>query len=221
MKFLSVLFLIFNLQSAYSAEEIDASESTTPVAMIKPFNRNYGLSSSENRENLTFQFAGAFLGREYLKLNSVTASLAYYTSPDEMLSLRYTNYKSTDPGEVIRLDVLTLGYRMFFGNSFNIMPSLYYKSSALSNGSRSKFNSSGNLVLQSNVNATYKDLGIGFRLGNEWQWKHFVMGCDWFGMNRTVKRFTPQVENNYILSTEELEKDYTYTLLSFYVGYAF
>ena len=170
----------------------------------------------QNRMNLKYQVAAGIIGREYLE-SPLTLSLGYYVTSNSILSLRYTNFNGTDIDDkaAVKLRAVTLGYRHFTGNSFNFMTSLYYRRSTID------YRNEGKFVLFGPTNLIYEDVGVGFRIGNEWQWENFTMGADWFGLNRTVAKINYKQQSAGVLDELHFEKEWTLTLFSFYLGYSF
>lgn len=110
---------------------------------------------------------------------------------------------------------VTLGYRRFLGNSFNIMPTIYYRRNT------ADFNKEGNIFSIGIDNLIYEDVGTGIRIGNEWQWENFTMGCDWFGFNLTAVKINHKETGVGFIEMHAPMKGLTMTLLSFYLGYSF
>jgi hypothetical protein len=168
---------------------------------------SFAKTSLEERQEDKFQVTlGTFI--EYSETTG-TVSAGYNLSPDDILLLRYTSGHGTSSESnkgifSVSVEALTIGYRKFFGNSFNIMPTLYFRS---------------HIENRVNTPATpdikMKDIGAGFRIGNEWQTDYFIIGCDWFGLNHSIYKKTRSQYN--ILTEPRL----SLTLLSFYVGVNF
>lgn len=171
-------------------------------------------TSQGNRVNLTYQVTAGIIGTEYIKY-PITLSAGYYLHPYGILTLRYSALNTSDDHGAYKMRAVTIGYRRFFGNSFNIMPTIYYKRNTAdmyAEGNKPYVVGSNNLV--------YEDIGTGFRVGNEWQWTNFTMGCDWFGLNLTNHRIKLE-EKGLTSDTKAPMKALTMTLLSFYLGYSF
>ena len=102
-----------------------------------------------------------------------------------------------------------LNFKKFLSNSFYINPGLYYRSQEFI--TLKSMNSNGDYNY---AKEEHNDVGFDFRIGNQWQWDNFTMGCDWVGINspiytlNDVKRF--RNDRNSSLS-----------VLNFYVGMAF
>ena len=172
-----VTFSIMFFANTYANEVTDAQ---SQVAVVIKDDSSLG-----NRQNKKYQVM-AGVGNEF-SMAAFTLSGGYFINPSEVITFRYSRITQNDETEALsneldKLRAYTLGYKKFFGNSFNIQPTLYYRKS------------STDLVMEGFVKSTgtpnliYDDVGIGFRIGNEWQWDNFVMGADWFGVNKTIKK---------------------------------
>lgn len=172
-------------------------------------------TSQGNRKNLKYQIVAGILGTEYIKY-PITISAGYYIQPYGVLTLRYSQLNHSDKWGAYKMNAVTIGYRRFYGNSFNIMPTIYYKRNTAdfyTEGSHPYVVGSNNLI--------YEDIGMGFRLGNEWQWQNFTMGCDWFGLNYKTIKINFKEKSIAAIDTHAPMKALTMTLLSFYLGYSF
>lgn len=172
-------------------------------------------TSQSNRKILKYQITAGILGTEYIKY-PITISAGYYIHPDGILTLRYSQLNHSDEWGAYKMKAVTIGYRRFFGNSFNIMPTIYYKRNTgdfYTEGPHSYVVGSNNLI--------YEDIGTGFRVGNEWQWQNFTMGCDWFGLNYKTIEINFKEKSLGAIDTHAPMKALTMTLLSFYLGYSF
>lgn len=183
-----------------------ADQQTQPTA------DNQNQTSLENRKELQYQATVSILGAEYSGYHhSLAIAVGYFIDDKNLINLRYTfenspglasNTSTNDYPETLR--AITIGDRHFFGNSFNILGSLYWKD-------HSKFDrSNGHTYF-------FKDYGLGIRVGNEWQWKNFTMGCDWFGLNRTLIK----VYNTFPSTSFGLDQERTIAFLNLYLGYSF
>lgn len=171
--------------------------------------------SIQNRENLKYQLTTGIIGTEYIKY-PITISAGYFIHPYGILTLRYSTLNHSDKYGAYKMNAVTIGYRRFFGNSFNVMPTIYYKRNTADmyvEGNHPYVSGSNNLI--------YEDFGSGFRIGNEWQWQNFTMGCDWFGLNLKSVKLNHKEQSLGAIETHTPMKALTMTLLSFYLGYSF
>lgn len=221
VKFFLIAGIIFYLNSLWAKEDVAPSTNTAPPAVVtvpetstdkneKPDESKY------NREKKQYQIAVGFLGMEYIG-SPLTLSLGYYLNPNSLLLLRYSSYNGNDVDDraAQKLRATTLGFRQFFGNSFNVMPTLYYRRNT------ADYFKEGTMTIIGPTNLVYEDIGMGFRVGNEWQWDNFTMGCDWFGINRTIKELNKKESGLGVINDITLQKAVTITALSFYIGYSF
>ena len=63
---------------------------------------------------------------------------------------------------------------------------------------------------------SFADTGLGLKIGNQWQWDSFTMGCDWVGVSKSLA----MLEQN-----GDKDADYpnatNVTLVNFYLGATF
>jgi hypothetical protein len=202
-KYLIGLLLISHLTIAQETQKA----STPPEADTNSLGQ-----SAENRTHLKYQLTFAPIAGEYDGTeNNFAFSAGYFYDAKNLINLRYTfqnspgtlgNSSTRDYPQTTR--AITFGDRYFFGNSFNAMGSVYWRQ-------HSKYDRS------THATYFYKDYGVGLRIGNEWQWENFTMGCDWFGLNHTLIKVNDTFpENGYAT-----EKSLTMVLLNFYLGISF
>jgi hypothetical protein len=220
----SLMLILVLLQSSFvlSAETTQTTTTTTTTETAQPTPPSTATTrvkavrttSAEEREAKKFQIAFGMLGHEYVGFSALTAHLGFFLDPDNILFARYSNLngRGLDDEDSAKLRAVTVGVRHFVGNSFNLTPTIYYKRT-VEDGDYSLFTSQRS-------RRVYEDLGLGFRIGNEWQWDSFMMGCDWFGVNRTIKKFNSEKTND---SWDDLSSDgrFSFIISSFYVGFSF
>ena len=93
--------------------------------------------------------------------------------------------------------------RFYFGNSFNVSGYSYYRREKYiceighrvatdSNGTQTQITSG------SSMDKDYAALGVGFSLGNRWQWENFYIGGEWFGLglDTVVKNYRSNKASN-------------------------
>lgn len=203
--FLLLICVTFN--QSFAADEKPVEKPTNKTAEVSTPEQN--LASAGNREKVKYQITLNVIGSEY-STSAISVGLGYHLDPKDMFLLRYSNYNGNNDSTK-KLRAVTFGYRRFEGNSFNIMPSLYYREST-----KSYFSTASGWFQMSDY--VLKDVGIGFRIGNEWQWEHFMMGVDWIGINRSVKKLSETQATGII---GDIDRTYTITFLSLYFGYSF
>jgi hypothetical protein len=228
LKSLLLTFVLLQTSFAFAAEpETTTTTTTTTTAPTTPATESPAAAkrrerlnrvrktSAEEREDKKFQLAVGLLGHEYVGSSALTAQLGFFLDPDNIIIARYTNFNGNglNDDNSAKLRAVTLGIRHFVGNSFNLTPSVYYKRSV----------EDGDFSLFSNARTKriYEDLGIGFRIGNEWQWDSFMLGCDWFGINRTIKKFNSEKTGNDDWDSFSSDGEYSFILASFYLGWSF
>lgn len=95
---------------------------------------------------------------------------------------------------------ISLFYKKFLANSFYISPEVVYL----------KLEETEDDPVFDQDNEFYRGFGAGVRIGNQWNWTNFTIGCDWIGLGKLF------------LASENTENRSTYaTLLNFYAGWSF
>jgi hypothetical protein len=155
-------------------------------------------TSSEERAQLKYQ-ATLQTGYDY-KTSDTQLSLGMFLKPDQMMNFKAGVGKDGDDKQT----TFALQYKYFTGNSFYLAPELYYLNYSESDKHKTLFDS-----VDENVTA----LGAGLRIGNQWQWQHFTLGCDWFGMGSNFAHWK-RTEDSF-------SNPLTFTILNFYLGASF
>ena len=117
-----------------------------------------------------------------------------FLNSDSLVGLRFGARASHQENQTN----VTLQYKRFTDNSFYLAPEIFYLNYT------EKFNRSKDDELTG--------MGLGLRLGNQWQWDNFTLGCDWVGIGRTMV---------YFKSTTSDKNFYTVTLANVYLGWSF
>ncbi len=211
-------FLALIITNTYSVETTSVQTQEQAPVIAKDD------SSFGNRQNKKYQLAVGF-GIEY-SIFAFTLSGGYFLSPSEVVTFSYA--RITDdyiireqdriPNFKYQLDILrsyAFGYKRFLGNSFNIQPTVYYRRSS------TDFVTMGTIEGAGTPNLIYEDIGIGIRIGNEWQWDNFVIGFDWFGINKTIHKINSQITWQGTPHSLVFKKETTLTRGSSYLGYSF
>ncbi len=188
-------------------------------------------NSTSNREGKSFMATAEILG-----ISSMTSSQSiegsYYFTSNILGNLRYTNLQkgltssssssdsdfnnSTGSKEADRLweeagggYMISAGVKHFVGNSFYYKPEVFYRKQRLVTETT---NNSARLI--SATAGDYTDIGLSIKIGNQWQWENYTLGCDWVGLNQTAS----VVDINGTLERDDLP---TFTALNFYMGASF
>ena len=145
---------------------------------------NIRTPSSENRENLNFLVTGDLEGY-FAPVTTIGAgfSLGYFLDPGRLIELRYVNSYSTENYGPVSSDKLTmdmssysLKLTQFLGNSFNVGAFVQAKSFLARYSEGTAFYSRKETYY---VKQSQYSNGLGFSIGNRWQWSHFNLGSDW------------------------------------------
>ena len=141
------------------------------------------------------------------RMGSTGVFVSKFMAPDHVLSLKAAD--TADPEDDAEAQtIFALQYKYFAGNSFYISPEIYYM-----NYDENGASDTGNLNIFDNKNEKKTTLGLGFRIGNQWQWSHFTLGVDWIGYGRNVVHWQR--------TNDDLDLHSTFTFMNMYVGWSF
>lgn len=225
MRIKSMILLISLILGTYSAE---AAKRVRVKSSKKGLNKT---SVSKTKKASKLFSIGAELGG--IKHNAVAQSVeaSYKYRSDLSFSLSFTHMisgiatfdegkYSSDELRVWRRNgkgsALSLSARKFFGKSFYIRPSGYYRNQDHVNKTESKVSPSGSnewIVIRKET-GRIEDIGVGLAIGNQWNWKYLSIGCDWVGVNRSLNIISQRGE----LESEDIN---TINLLNLYVSTSF
>lgn len=150
-----------------------------PVVKLGKYQRIITDESRMNREGQRFLINASPLGVNFLTVSSAL-EFGYYLSTDEILSLQYISMRdrNTYRNEARDGFALEIGYKKFTSNSFYIKPELYYRTQLKED---SYDDQDGIYTFKD-----FTDIGVIFKIGNQWQWESFTLGCDWIGVGRSL-----------------------------------
>lgn len=163
---------------------------------------SYAATSQEERANKQFELT-VQAGVDY-RFSPTQIGAMYFLDANNLLGLKVGADRE---GQNERQTNVSLQYKHFAGNSFYVAGEVFYLHTREDVnpfflevfGVPSKF-------------AEYTSLGAGVRIGNQWTWKYFTLGCDWVGIGRRFGTFKKE--------TDDLETT-TWTLLNVGVGVSF
>lgn len=170
------------------------------IALLLLSQLSFAASSQQERADKKFQFT-IQQGYDY-KTTSTSGSLSYFIDGDNLIGVRGGGGRSGDDHQTH----FSLQSKHFFGNSFYLSPEIYYLN-YFETDNDDDFN------LLDSKDEKLQSVGLSFRIGNQWQLKNFVIGCDWIGLGRGFARWK-RTEDTF-------SNELTFTLLNFYVGASF
>ena len=218
------LFLTLAVVSTTSFADVKSNEVKTEVKETKKkYERVVVDESRANRDGKQYTLNAAITGYSFgAASNSIEAG--YHLDADKVISLQYSDLKNgtgddkNSEDEVDRLwakdgvgSAISVNFKNFVSNSFYIKPGVYYRDQTKVEETTSSF---GELL--SSKYSEFKDMGVEFRIGNQWQFENFTLGADWVGITRTLNIM--EQKGTYKYSAEDLSAA---NLLNFYLGYTF
>ncbi len=167
------------------------------------------ISSREYRSEKTFSVTAGF----GIALSEMAQSLngEYFVDGESLVSLRLSYYDEDRRSSYVNEEKqfsAELGFKRFVSNSFFLKPMVYYR-----NYKKTRTYDSFWYSDENNGVERYVDAGMGFSIGNQWQFSTLTIGCDWFGISSSVKTFTDTTDFDF--------REYSFNLLNFFVGMSF
>jgi hypothetical protein len=161
-------------------------------------------SSFSNRANLKHQVFSTY-GLDYKRpVNQYAYS--YFVNKNDIIGVKYGTSEARDAiGSYVSFaqDSLSVFGKRFYGNSFYVQVELTYLQFEEVTFTYSPLG---------DLKRKYSGIGSNIRIGNQWQWESFTIGCDWFGIG-SIK----ELSRDEGLNT----KPFTVTALNFYMGASF
>ncbi|HYX34227.1 MAG TPA: hypothetical protein VE954_14075 [Oligoflexus sp.] len=177
-------------------------------------------------------WAGASLRIGDMNLFEVSGEAAYFSEPNEILSVRVSRLSANELWYGYRLDsvdntthlevsgtAISVNWKRFLADSFYLRAGLEH------------FNLKGEYFIASeseNVRLHVGDMSRQnalFALGNQWQWESFTLGCDWAGASYPIAyRYASrrdEIESNTVNKFAKSGETTYFHLLHFYLGRTF
>jgi hypothetical protein len=163
--------------------------------------------------------AGNRIGKKFLltvglEEKGTNASAGYFLKSDQILGLEFAqgnlgNYQSIDIYNN-EYKSLSFYYKEFLGNSFYFRTDILYKKYYTDNWSANPHRD------HNEPNGRFNTLGAELKIGNQWQWDHLSLGCDWVGLHKAFL-----VSANSTSKTFFRDEGFAIDILNFYFGISF
>lgn len=245
MKLISLLILGIGL-SYFHTNSLRAAE------LLNTDNYNYlqfkPNSSESNRIDKSFSLLVQPVGIGPSPGLTTGLILAYFFNANNQISLNYSKYHhiSTEfdlfntggksPDISLEGDSIGIHYKRFMSNTFYILMGIdhrYFKYSYKSGCSTFLYNNCKNdeyLTNRTLIDFEGSSQVMTFAIGNQWQFKHFTLGCDWGGI--AVPLSHQYLKLNYqnmnssgqeALDKQKIEQFYNPSIIAlrFYLGASF
>ncbi len=168
------------------------------VVFISQF--SFAKTSQENRSDKKVE-AAVHLGFEY-RMTTTQISSSYFIDSNNLIGLKF-GQESYNEERQTNFSVL---YKHYVGNSFYVAGDFFYLKT------KEDVNNTLDRFFMPVDFAHYESLGAGVKIGNQWTWKNFTLGCDWFGFGRRFVTFKKE--------SSDLSRT-TMTLLNLSLGASF
>ena len=199
---------------------------TTTVQPVAASTNDIIGDSAANREGKRFTVNAALIGYQF-RSSATSIELGYHLSPNSILTLQYSDLSGSgyDDDEEDEADEvwerngkghsISAGLKQFVSNSFYVKPELYGRTQDIVHSTTSSYDyQTDKYTLTDKEVGSIRDIGASVRIGNQWQWENFTMGCDWVGFARSLTT----LEESGKITSNELSN---ISLLNFYLGATF
>lgn len=193
--------LVATLLVAFAAQaETNTKTKEQSEIKLKKHEKVVTMESMGNREDKEYMATLTFGGIAHTASTSAL-EIGKYLDENSLATIKFTSLTglaaSIENDESSEGDKLwdehlsgyavSAGYKRFSGNSFYIHPEVYYRQQKYVGNTTESYNSTTDTwTLTDSETGDFSDLGVSFRIGNQWQWKNFTLGCDWVGLSRSI-----------------------------------
>lgn len=157
-------------------------------------------TSEEERANKQYELT-LQVGADY-RMSPTQIAAMYFIDSRNLVGLKM----GVDRQGEERQTNIALQYKYYTSNSFYVAGEAFYLNT------REDVNGFWGEVFDLHDYAEYSSLGAGIRIGNQWTWKYFTLGCDWIGIGQRVGTFKKE--------TSALNET-TFTLFNVIIGASF
>jgi hypothetical protein len=164
--------------------EADGTEATVEVETETTTTTRIDPNSSQGmRQNKSMIATGQVAGLGPVGLFTTGASFGFYLDQNTIVDLSYqrnsVNFNQSDIGASYKIYSETLGahYKHFLKNTLYVKSGPNYRKIDYTYTSYYTNN-----ILEEYSHFRGSAMTATFAFGNHWQWDHFTMGCDWFGV---------------------------------------
>lgn len=207
-----VLGVIFVMTSAFANTSTnikqDNQDSKSKIQLGK-YERIVKDESMANRASKKATVNAALIGTTFNALSS-SIEVGYHIDENSIVTLQYTSMRGdAGYGDDGKGNSISLGLKKFVSNSFYLKPELYRRNQIVIDSMGWSFDN-----FEFANGGEVEDFGASFKIGNQWQWNTFTIGCDWFGLSRTLSVIEDDTNDNGFPET-------TVSFLNFYLGMTF
>ncbi len=209
--------LVFLLSTSVLANTANENQEIVQESKIEKYSKTIVEESRMNRDGKHFTVNLSLMGAQLGMIGATGINTGYFLTEDSLLTL---SIASVDRIEILNSSIdskaqaISIGYKYFTSNSFYIHTGLYSKS----------VNTKDDEYLDpitfddKRVSYSTSHKGVFLKIGNQWQWSNFTLGCDWVGIGQDFSSDLSEAdkigENNPRMISAA-------TLLNFYLGASF
>ena len=150
-----------------------------------------------------------------------------FLDENKMLELSFLSFKDDetedeygyDEGPMYDGSALEVSYKQFERNSFYYQATAYYRDATTIDSITTSYINGIMVDKDYDGKVSFTDVGVGIKIGNQWHWDNFTIGCDWIGITKSIATLSEDSEDNeesrYIAASTQT------TLLNLYLGASF
>jgi hypothetical protein len=139
----------------------------------------FAATSEEERSTKKFELTLQSGGDYRMSTNQIAAM--YFLHPNDLIGLKLGEGQGNSRKE--SQTNIAAQYKHYFSNSFYAAGEIFYLNS------REDVNGFFGDIFNLRDYDNYSSMGAGIRIGNQWTWNHFTLGCDWVGIGQRVGTF--------------------------------
>jgi hypothetical protein len=202
-------------------ETLSAQGQESVLAQKQP---RYGKrsTSEQNREGKTVTVAAQLTGGKSYMGNGLGLNFGFFVDPDFLIQLEVSRNDGGIWWDEVRTSSVALYGKSFLSNSFYMQFGLDHTTVKAEHNYI--FTTSDNKVAYGFEGSV---TSAALMIGNQWQWSHFTLGCDWFGitvpLSHSVKSefADADMDSSSKDHQKEMLEDTSVQFLRFNVGYTF
>lgn len=162
----------------------------------------FAQSSQANRSGKRLMITGSPVGFSF---GSPATGFqgAYFLSEDKLIGAGVYNISGSENSGT----GIEIFYKSFESNTFYFQPTISYRNIK-------DDDTFFDFSFSEEKNYRARDIAVGIKIGNQWQFKNFTLGCDWFGYSAIVGNFGRDEE-------ADGGRDFHVTVANFYLGASF
>jgi hypothetical protein len=220
-RLLLIAMIPFACLTAQAQVETSTAGQETVIAQ-KQSRYSRGAKSEQNREGKHFTVAAQLTGGRTYMGNGQGVSMGFFVDPDFLIQLEVGKNDGDLWWDEVKTTSVGLYGKSYLSNSFYMQFGLDHTTITAEHeylwttaDDKVAYGFEGSVTSAS------------LMIGNQWQWSHFTLGCDWFGILVPISHSVSSeyADSDMSDSSKNHQREYlqdtSYQFLRFNVGYTF